>query len=121
MSSDSSSTSKSVNQATTSRNIVARRKMKPLQVNRGVEPAKKEHTAGMMHVNRVIDTRAHGEVRKFERVHYPCGLGTMNSDSVRAEVHYPEGFDRGLTLCDQKCQFGFYTKRVSATVGYLPG
>ena len=57
---------------------------------------------------------AHGEV------HYPCGLGTMNSDSVRAEVHYPEGFDRGLTLCDQKCQFGFYTKRVSATVGYLP-
>ena len=58
---------------------------------------------------------AHGEV------HYPCGLGTMNSDSVRAEVHYPEGFDRGLTLCDQKCQFGFYTKRVSATVGYLPG
>jgi len=45
----------------------------------------------------------------------------MNSDSVRAEVHYPEGFNRGLTLCDQKCQFGFYTKQASVTVGYLPG
>ena len=53
---------------------------------------------------------------------YPCGLGTnsMNSDSVRAEVHYLEGFNWGLTLCDQKCQLGFYTNQVSATVGYLP-